>query len=711
MGPEESGPASQGLTSYRFGEITLDPARRTVRRGTANIQLGKLTYELLLLLIEAAPRVVTQEEVAERLWNDRHVTQDTVRQRVKLLRKALSDDADDPRYINVVRGQGYRLIPDVAIIPTETTPPTWSQRPALVAGIALLVIATLFVTYWGVPGIHSSIDSPDDPAQSIPDERSIAVLPFENLVPGPDNVFFVAGIHNDLLTQLSKVSSLKIISRTSVLGYEDRKKNLRQIGDELNVATILEGSVQRSGDMLRINVQLIDAESDEHLWAERYDRELTAQNLFAIQSEIATSIAGALQAIISPEELARLNEVPTESTRAYNHYLLGNMHLRGVDNRTMFPDAVHAFQRAVDEDPEFALAWALLARSHSAVYLFVDHTESRRELARQAIDRAFELNPNLPEAHYAMGFYQYQCLNDTDAALQEWDLAAQGMPGDARIFLARSFVYRRVGDFEQAVTSQNRAINLDPRNIEQLLIQWHTYANIRQYSQAVSFADRIIEIAPDRPIGYYLRGFLPLWRDGDINSARSALESAPIEMSPQWLDWATTLYQRDYDAVVNFLDAWEIEVDDQQNYYAPITSYYGLAYQLSGMPDLAAQHLRRARATIEQELENKPNDPRLLIALGSVLGRQGQRDAAVDSIRRAIDLLSTSKDGTRWPALQMTAIFAFVAAGDYGTAIDELDTYLAAPAVWSIEGLLPDPRLDPIRNDRRFKGLVAKYSR
>ena len=402
MRPEESGPASQGLTSYQFGDITLDPDRRTVRRGTATIQLGKLTYELLLLLIEAAPRVVTQEEVAERLWNDRHVTQDTVRQRVKLLRKALSDDADNPRYFKVVRGQGYRLIPDVAIIPTETTP-TWSRRPALAAGIALLVIATLSVTYWGVPGIHSTIDSPDEPAQPIPDERSIAVLPFENLVPDTDNAFFVAGIHNDLLTQLSKVSSLKIISRTSVLGYEDQKKNLRQIGDELNVASILEGSVQRSGDMLRINVQLIDAESDEHLWAERYDRELTAQNLFAIQSEIATSIAGALQAIISPEESARLNEVPTESTRAYNHYLIGNMHLRRVDNRTMFPDAANAFQRAVDEDPEFALAWALLARSHSAVYLFVDHTESRRELARQAIDRAFELNPDLPEAHYAMG--------------------------------------------------------------------------------------------------------------------------------------------------------------------------------------------------------------------------------------------------------------------------------------------------------------------
>lgn len=711
MGPKESAPTSQSLNSYRFGDITLDPARRTVRRRDTNIQLGKLTYDLLLLLIEAAPRVVTQKEVVEQLWNDRHVTQDTVRQRVKLLRKALDDDADDPRYFCVVRGQGYRLIPDVESVALESPPSILSRRRLLVAGVSVVIVATLSVVYWGAPFMRTTTDIADESPQRSPNEKSIAVLPFDNLVSDAEDTFFIEGIHSDLLTQLSKVSSLRVISRTSVLEYQDRNKNLRQIGNALNVATILEGSVQRSGDMVRINVQLIDAVSDEHLWAERYDRDLTAQNLFAIQSEIATSIASALQAIISPEELARLNEVPTESTRAYNHYLIGNKHLRGTNNQKVFLEAAQAFERAVEEDPEFALAWALLSRSHSAVYMFADQTDSRREMARQAVNRAFELNPNLPEAHYAMGFYEYACLGNMEAALQEWDLAAQGMSGDSRIFLARSYVYRRIGDFEQAIANQTRAIELDPRNTEQLLVQWHTYAHLRDYTRAGLFADRIIEIVPDRPLGYFLNGYIALWRDGDTNLVRTALQNAPIEFGRQWLGWVTTLYERDYDTVLKYLDNWEIEVDDQQNHFAPKSLYYGLTYQLSGKPDFAVQHLREARATIEQELLSKPQDPRLLIALGRILARQGQRETSIMSIRRAMELSPTSKDAIKGAALKMTAIFAFLAAGDHDAAVDELDIYLAAPAVWSIEGLLPDPRLDPIREDPRFVALVAKYRR
>lgn len=680
MGPKESLPASPKPTAYYFGDITLDPARRTVRRGNADILLGKLTYELLLMLIEAAPGVVTQKEVAERLWNDRHVTNDTVRQRVKLLRKALDDDAENPHYLSVVRGQGYRIIPDVETILPNLPSSAVSGRRSLVAGLA--VVIALAIVYWVAPGPQSTSDVRESLARSIPNEKSIAVLPFESLVPDSDNTYFVDGIHNDLLTQLSKVSSLKIISRTSVLEYQDTRKNLRQIGDELNVATILEGSVQRSGDTVRINVQLIDVESDEHLWAESYDRELAAQNLFAIQSDIATSIARALQAIISPEELARLSEVPTVNTLAYNHYLIGNKYLRGVNNRNVFSNAAQSFQRAVDEDPEFALAWALLSRAHSAVYFFVDHSESRRELARQAIDRAIELDPNLPEAHYAMGYYQYHCLDDTDAALREWDIAEQDMSGDSRLYLARSYVYRRIGEFERAVNSQNQAIELDPRNIEQLFIQWHTYSHLRDYAHAALFAGRIIEIAPDRPIGYNLRSYLPVWRDGDFSAGRTILESMPIEFSSHWFNWAAAFYERDYDAALDVLDGWKVEVDDRQTSFTPLSTYYGSTYQLAGMPDLAEKQFRAAHDLIQSKLKQKGQDPRLLIALGEVLAAQGQAGTAIMSARRAMEILPTSEDAIAGTALQMSAILIYVVAGDYDAAIWELDAYLAAPAIW-----------------------------
>ncbi len=211
--------APKNITNYRFSDITLDTARRRVRRGATDIRLGKLTYELLLFLVEAAPRVITQEEVAKRLWGDRVATADTIRQRVKLLRKALSDDPGHPRYIRVVRGQGYRLIPNVE--PLFIEPPTakWPRRRLLVVAITLLIAAPLSFIYLGDFGAENGTEGPGLPTQSNPPERSIAVLPFENLSSDPDDAYFVDGIHNDLLTQLFKISSLKVISRTSVSEY------------------------------------------------------------------------------------------------------------------------------------------------------------------------------------------------------------------------------------------------------------------------------------------------------------------------------------------------------------------------------------------------------------------------------------------------------------------------------------------------------------
>jgi len=658
--------APQNITNYRFSDITLDTARRRVRRGATNIQLGKLTYELLLLLVEAAPRVVTQEEVAERLWGDRATAQNTIRQRVRLLRKALSDDPEQPRYFSVVRGQGYRLIPDVEPLSIEPPTSNRARRRLLVAGLVLLVAAPLSLIYWGDLATRSGIEGPGLPALSSPSERSIAVLPFENLSPDPDDAYFVDGIHSDLLTQLFKISGLKVISRTSVSEYQDSEKNLRQIGEELGVAAILEGSVQRSGEMVRINVQLIDAESDEHLWAERYDRELTAQNLFAIQSEIVAAVAGALQVILSPEELARFDNVPTVNMRAYNLYLIGDHYLRGTDNLTVYADAAQSFQSAVDEDPDFALAWAALSRAHSGIYFFVDHAEARRELAREAVERAFELQPDLAEAHFAMGYYYYHGFRDDENALQEWALAEQGMLGDSRLHLARGYLYRRMGNFEQSLVSLDRAIELDPRNIEQLEVQAISYALLHDYARAESFFDRIIEIAPDRPLGYRNKARISLWRDGDVSSMNAILESAPMEVRALQITWTAALYERSYEAALTALDNWEMETVDTAWIYRPKASYYGVTHELAEEPELAAQQFRAARKEVDQALENRPDDPRVIIALAEILARQGERELAANLARRAMELLPTSKDALAGPPLHLNAIMVLIAAGDYG---------------------------------------------
>ena len=494
--------------------------------------------------------------------------------------------------------------------------------------------------------------------------------------------------------------------------YRDTQKNMREIGRELGVATILVGRVQRAGNAVRINVQLIDAGTDEHLWAELYDRELTAQHIFAIQSEMATSIAGVLQAMLLPEEVARLNELPTESTRAYNFYLIGNDYVRGTDNSTVYSNAAEMYQRAVDEDPEFALAWAALSRAHSGVYFFfVDRTEARREFARKAVERAFQLEPDLAEAHLAMGYYYYHGFRDYEKALQAWSLAEQGLSGDSRLYLARAYAYRRMGEWEHALTNMDRAIELDPRNIEQLSNQAFVYWSLHDYARAEQYFDRILEIVPEYRFAYEARAHILLNRDGDAAAAKAALDNAPMEITARSLRWTIALYERDHEAALNVLDGWDIDVAMGTGFW-PKAWFYGLTYQLAGRLEFASPQFQAARARIERELKAKPDDPRLLIVLAEVLAQLGEREAAIVHARRVLELLPTSKDALIGPNFHFHVIRILVATGDYDSAIDELDAYLGTPGgFWSIEGLLPHPRLEPIRDDPRFQGLVEKYRR
>ncbi|MFB3083983.1 MAG: tetratricopeptide repeat protein, partial [Gammaproteobacteria bacterium] len=338
--------------------------------------------------------------------------------------------------------------------------------------------------------------------------------------------------------------------------------------------------------------------------------------------------------------------------------------------------------------------------------------------AREAVERAFELQPDLAEAHFAMGYYYYHGFRDDENALQEWALAEQGMPGDSRVHLARGYLYRRMGNFEQSLVSLDRAIELDPRNIEQLEVQAISYALLHDYARAESFFDRIIEIAPDRPLGYRNKARISLWRDGDVSSMNAILESAPIEVPAPVLEWTTALYERSYEAALtalnNRFDNWEMETVDTAWIYRPKASYYGVTHELAEEPELAAQQFRAARKEVDQALESRPDDPRVIIALAEILARQGERELAANLARHAMELFPMARDASGGPGafnLPLNAIRVFVAAEDYDAAIEAFEVYLAAPVLWSIEGLLPDPRLDPIRDDPRFQAFVEKYKR
>ncbi len=656
--------------------------------------------EVLVYLASRAGQVVSADELIDAVWDGRVVGGGAIYQSINQLRQALGDERGDGAYIQTIRKRGYRLVAPVTTLEPEDDAEVAGRSRlflAIAAGLMLAVAVgfLLFDRYAAEP------------------ERSVAVLPFENLSAVPDDDYFVAGIHSDLLTRLANVGGLKVISRKSVMEYEKSTKNLRQIGDELGVAAILEGSVQRVGNVVRINAQLIDAETDQHLWAETYNRALTAENIFAIQSEMAISIAEALQATLSPQVVARLSEVPTQNLLAYEFYLRGNAYrVRADFSLDDYSLAVQQYQRALDEDPEFALAWTGLARVHAEMYFWeVDRTESRRELAREAVERAFQLAPDLPEAHLAMGFYHYHGFNRYESALEEWDIAAQGMTGDSEIYAARGRVYRRMGKWELAAANMDRAVELDPRSVDLLITQEVIYEELRDYTRAEQILDRIIEIAPDDHFASFRRPRVRIQR-GDIitlEAAREMIATGMVFHTP-WM-WLVALNGRDYDAALELLGDWEREEYDSFWVYRPKAMYYAVTYQLAGMPDLAVPHIQAARARIEREMGVSSEDPRLLIALAEVLPLLGEAESATDLARRAMARLPASADAVRRPKFRLAAIMVFVAAGDYDSALEELDAYFSAPGEWSIEGLLPDPRLDSIRDDPRFQALVEKYRR
>lgn len=540
--------------------------------------------------------------------------------------------------------------------------------------------------------------------------RSIAVLPFENMSPAKEDEYFAAAMHDQILTQLAKLSTLKVISRTSVMEYKDVSRNLREISRELDVATILEGSVEKVGNIVRINVQLIDAQTDEHRWAESFDRELTVEKLFAIQREIARTIADALRAKLTPSESSRLAEIPTRSTRAYNFYLMGNVYLEDPDLKSALPIAIDMYERAVKEDPSFAAAYARLCRAHGMFKFGGGFTADRRRKAVRALERAIELDEDSAEVHLARAVIE----RDSRRSLEHCELARSMMPGDPAPLLESAQRYWRLEQYEMCIAQLDRAIWLDPRNT---LTLWRKAANyhpfLRQYELADAACERILEIEPTNSICYVFRHYwLALQRGHDLSTIKKSLAEGPGELEVDFLvRSAIALWDRDYDEVVRILDEqdWDSSPEVLRGDYHCEGTLYGLVYRLKGDDEAATTHFRRARDRIERRLEKNPTDHRYVIALGEALAGLGMRAEAVAEAFRALEL---DKNWFGGQLIRHDAIRrVLVPAGDLDSGIAELERYLSAPGDWSIEGLLPDPRLDPIREDPRFVALLERYRR
>ncbi len=543
-------------------------------------------------------------------------------------------------------------------------------------------------------------------------DKSIAVLPFQNLSDEKENAYFTDGMQDDILTNLSKIGDLKVISRTSVMSYRDGTRNAREIGKALGVATLLEGSVRRIGNRVRVNVQLINADNDEHIWAEDYDRDLT--DVFAIQSDLAKKISATLQAKLSPNEKARLDRRPTENPDAYLLFIQAEPYATGPD---MFRDdsrkAEQLYEQAIKLDPNFAAAFACLSMVESWAYHTFDPTSARRERARVTADQTLRLQPDLPEGHLALGFSYYYGDRDYERALAEFEIAKRGLPNEAQAYMAIGAIQRRQGKWAESTANFERATTLDPKNASVLYNLGFSYVAQRNFETADKIFDRALVVAPQAFSARALKGVVAILWKGDgkaaenqLASAAPATDSGGLVISTQV--WVMTL-ERKFPEALQALQEFPGEILDTHSGRVPKAFFEGLIYHYQGDNLKAAAAFERARIVAEQLVHESPDDAPRHALLGEILAALGQKDAAISEGKHATQLLPESEDAYDGPQISAALAEIYAWTGENDEALRLLDHLLHTPSGITVPLLKLDPVWDPLRKDVRFQSLIDKY--
>ena len=545
-------------------------------------------------------------------------------------------------------------------------------------------------------------------------EKSIAVLPFENFSDDKANAYFADGIQDDVLTNLAKISDLKVISRTSVMPYRGRGHNVREIAKALGVSAILEGSVRRAGNRVRVNVQLIDAENDRHLWAEDYDRDLT--DVFAIQSDLAHEIATALQAKLSPTEKAQMETKPTQNAEAYLAYMQGHDFFNRPDKWA--PDLYKAeelFQRAIQLDPTFALAHAQLSHLESWIFHGIDPSPARREKARTIANEALRLQPNLPEAHVALGYSYYYGDRDYERALAEFAIAQRGLPNDSEVYLAIGAIQRRQGKWQESTANFEKAVAVNPSDATVLQNLAINYAALKRYKEADQIYDRGIAAAPHSFGLQAMKAKLALEWKGDVGYAEKMLNSAPAGVDPQGMITfgriSILMLQRRFQEAFQVLQALPQEtIHGDSNAPTPKAFFEGMLDHHLGDDIKAKASFERALVIAEKSVAENPEDPNRHVVLGGVLAALGRKEEAIREGKRACELLPESKDALDGPGMTIALAQIYAWVGEKDLALQLLEHSLQTPAGIMVPMLKMDPSWDRLRNDPRFQQLIAKYS-
>lgn len=550
-------------------------------------------------------------------------------------------------------------------------------------------------------------------------EKSIAVLPFENFSDDKANAFFADGIQDDILTSLAKIAELKVISRSSVMQYRGAsRQNLRETGKALGVGNILEGSVRREGDRVVVNVQLIDAVHDRHLWANRYDR--TLADSLGLQGELAAEIASALRATLSPEEKARIETKPTENADAYVFYLRANQIERGPD--TLLEDyktAEQLYLQAIALDPNFALAHARLGSTRAQIFHYFEPLDSWKTKARHDALEALRLQPNLAEAHLALGQCLYWMDDDYERALEEFATAGKLTPNDTESARLVAAIRRRQGRWQESLDSYERIGALDPQNPAIVRNLLFTNSAMRRWPEAARVAERMRAMAPASLVAKIQSGYIDFCWKGDTHLLKSLLSEVPAGTDPDGVitscRWDVAMIDRDFGAARVALQRSPINEISYTNAAATPKSFFQGCIELAQGNNTEAQKLfEMARPNFEKAVEEAPLNANRHANLGWFYAFAGRKDEAIREGRRAVELKPESKDAFDGAIMNCYLALIYARVGENDLAIPLIERLLKTPgAVDSVDYSITINDLkfrwewDPIRNDSRFQELIA----
>jgi TolB-like protein/Flp pilus assembly protein TadD len=590
-----------------------------------------------------------------------------------------------------------------AAVAASRSPPTIRRRDVLI-GVAILGVVALAVglfIFWHRPS-----------------EKSIAVLPFENFSDDKANAFFADGIQDDILTSLARIRDLKVISRSSVMQFRDvAARNLREIGRILGVSNVLEGSVRRERDHIVVNVQLIDALHDRHLWANRYDRSL--DDSLGLQGELAAEIANALRATLTPEEKTRVETKPTANADAYVLYLRANQIAHNPD--TLLEDyktAEQLYMQAIALDPNFALAHARLGSTRAEIYHFYEPLDIWKAKARGEAETALKLQPNLAEAHFALGQCIYWIDGEYDHALAEFATAQRLSPNDANIGSLVASILRRQGRWQEALRAFEGIEKLDPQNPNIVRNLLFTNTALRQWEDAARWAARMRAMAPASLVAKVQSGYVDFWWKGDTQLLKSLLGQVPAGSDPDgavascW--WEVAMIDRDFAAARAALQRSALNELSYTNAGATPKSFFQGCVELAeGKQAQAQKFFELARPYFEKAVEEAPLSADRHANLGWFYAFAGRKDEAIREGKRAVELKPESKDAFDGAIMNCYLALIYARVGENDLAIPLIERLLKTPgAVDSVDYSITVNDLkyrwewDPIRDDPRFQKLI-----